>query len=66
MFRRSRYVSPIRCFTESAIDPKRTFPDPHASLYDTFNLQPHLIRRPTQRHLWAAAHRNSAAATAAV
>ena len=38
----------------------------HAAVYNVFNLQPHLIRRPTLRHLRAEAHRTWAAATAAV
>jgi hypothetical protein len=46
-------------------DPLRTFSDPHAPLYDTFNLQPHLIWRPSLRHLRAEARRIWAAATAA-
>jgi hypothetical protein len=29
---------------------------PHASLYDTFNPQPHMIRRPTLRQFRAEAH----------
>jgi transposase-like protein len=37
----------------------------HAAVYNVFNLQPHLIRRPTLRHLRAEAHRTWAAATAA-
>ena len=37
----------------------------HAAFYSVFNLQPHLIRRPTLRHLRAEAHRTWAAATAA-
>ncbi len=37
----------------------------HAAVYNVFNLQPHLIRRPTLRHLRAAAHQTWAAATAA-
>jgi len=38
----------------------------HAAVYNVFNLQPHLIRRPTLRHLRADAHQTWAAATAAV
>lgn len=37
----------------------------HAAVYNTFNLQPRLIRRPTLRHLQADAHRVWEAATAA-
>ena len=37
----------------------------HAVVYNAFNLQPHLIRRPPLRHLQAAARRTWAAATAA-
>ncbi len=37
----------------------------HAAVYNVFNLQPHLIRRPTLRHLRADAHQTWAAATAA-
>ena len=37
----------------------------HAPIYNTFNLQPHLIRRPL-RQFRAEAHRTWAAATAAV
>ncbi len=37
----------------------------HAAVYNTFNLQPHLIRRPTLRRFRAEAHRTWAAATAA-
>ena len=37
----------------------------HAAVYNVFNLQPHLIRRPTLRYLRAEAHRTWAAATAA-
>ncbi len=37
----------------------------HAAVYNVFNLQPHLIRRPILRHLRAEAHRTWAAATAA-
>ena len=37
----------------------------HAPIYNTFNLQPHLIRRPTLRQFRAEAHRAWAAATAA-
>ena len=37
----------------------------HAAVYNVFNLQPHLIRRPTLRHLRATAHQTWAAATAA-
>lgn len=37
----------------------------HAAVYNVFNLQPHLIRRSTLRHLRAEAHRTWAAATAA-
>ena len=36
-----------------------------AAVYNTFNLQPHLIRRPTLRQFRAEAHRTWAAATAA-
>lgn len=36
-----------------------------AAVYNVFNLQPHLIRRSTLRHLRAEAHRTWAAATAA-
>jgi len=35
----------------------------HAAVYNAFNLRPHLIRRPTLRHLRAAAHQTLAAAT---
>lgn len=37
----------------------------HAAVYNTFNVQPHLIRRPTLRQLRADAHRVWEAATAA-
>ncbi len=37
----------------------------HAAVYNAFNLQPHLIRRPTLRQFQAEAHRIWAAATAA-
>ena len=37
----------------------------HAAVYNVFNLQPHLIRRPTLRHLRVQAHQTWAAATAA-
>ncbi|WP_421936505.1 IS6 family transposase [Phenylobacterium sp.] len=37
----------------------------HGPIYNTFNLQPHLVRRPTLRTLRAKAHREWAAATAA-
>lgn len=37
----------------------------HAAVYNVFNLQPHLIRRPTLRNLPAAAHQTWAAVTAA-
>jgi transposase-like protein len=37
----------------------------HAAVYNCFNVQPHLIRRPTLRQLRAEAHRTWAAATAA-
>ena len=37
----------------------------HAPIYNTFNLQPHLIRRPTLRQFWAEAHQTWDAATAA-
>jgi len=37
----------------------------HAAVYNVFNLQPHLIRRPTLRYLRAEAHRTWAAATVA-
>ncbi|MDO8802379.1 IS6 family transposase [Phenylobacterium sp.] len=38
----------------------------HAAVYNVFNLQPHLIRRPTLRLFRAEAHRTWAAATAAL
>ena len=37
----------------------------HAAVYNVFNLQPHLIRRPTLRQFRAEAGRTWAAATAA-
>ena len=37
----------------------------HAAVYNVFNLQPHLIRRPTLRQFRAEAHRTWVAATAA-
>jgi transposase-like protein len=37
----------------------------HAAIYNTFNLQPHLIRRPTLRQFRAAAHQAWAEATMA-
>jgi transposase-like protein len=37
----------------------------HAAVYNCFNTQPHLIRRPTLRQFRAAAHRAWSAATAA-
>jgi putative transposase len=37
----------------------------HAAVYNTFNLQPHLISRPGLRQLRARAHQVWAAATAA-
>ena len=37
----------------------------HASFYNTFNVQPHLVRRPTLRHLRAAANDVWVAATTA-
>lgn len=38
----------------------------HAAVYNVFNLQPHLIRRPPLRHLRADPHQTRAAATVAV
>ncbi|MCW5759302.1 MAG: IS6 family transposase [Phenylobacterium sp.] len=35
----------------------------HGTVYNTFNLQPHLVRRSTLRHFRAEAHRTWAAAT---
>ena len=49
----------------TAFDPERTFSDPHAPLYDTFKLQPHLIRRPPLRQLRTDAYQALAAASAA-
>ena len=37
----------------------------HAAVYNVFNLQPHLIRRPALRQFRAEAHQTWAAATAA-
>jgi putative transposase len=37
----------------------------HAAIYNTFNVQPHLISRPTLRHFRAVAHQTWAAATTA-
>ena len=37
----------------------------HAAVYNTFNTQPHLIRRPTLRRFRADAHRAWAAASTA-
>jgi transposase-like protein len=37
----------------------------HAAVYNCFNLQPHLVRRPTLRRFRAEAHRTWAAANAA-
>src|SRR5690606_5241958 len=37
----------------------------HAAVYNTFNVQPHLIRRPTLRRFHGSAHEMWAAATAA-
>lgn len=37
----------------------------HAAIYNVFNLRPHLIRRPTLRHLRAVAHQTWVAATVA-
>ena len=37
----------------------------HAAVYNVFNLQPHLVRRPTLRQFRTEAHRTWAAATAA-
>ena len=37
----------------------------HAAVYNVFNLQPHLIRRPTLRQFRAEAHQTWVAATAA-
>lgn len=37
----------------------------HAAVYNTFNFQPHLIRRPTLRKFRAEAHQTWAAATVA-
>ena len=37
----------------------------YAAIYNVFNLQPHLIRRPTLRQVRAEAHRTWAVATAA-
>ncbi len=37
----------------------------HAAVYNTFNVQPHLISRPTLRRFRAEAHQTWAAATAA-
>jgi putative transposase len=37
----------------------------HSAVYNVFNTQPHLIRRPTLRQFRAAAHQTWAAATAA-
>ena len=41
------------------------FVSTHSAIYNTFNLQPHLIRRPTLCLFWAEAHRAWAAASAA-
>ena len=41
------------------------FPATHAAVYNVFNLQHHLIRRPTLRQFRAEAHKTWAAATAA-
>jgi hypothetical protein len=49
----------------AASGPERTFSGPHAPLYDTFKLQPHLIRRPPLRHLRTDAYEALAAASAA-
>ena len=43
----------------------RRFLSTHAPIYNTFNLQPHLIRRPTLRLFRAEAHRAWDAANAA-
>jgi hypothetical protein len=43
--------SSLRRDASWTIDPKRMFSDHHASLYETFNLQPHLIRQSTLRVL---------------
>eukprot|EP01041_Mallomonas_annulata_P025245 gene25245-46231_t len=43
----------------------RRFLATHVSIYNTFNLQPHLIRRPTLRLFRAEAYRTWDAATAA-
>jgi putative transposase len=40
------------------------FPATHAAVYNVFNLQPHLIRRPTLRRIQADAHETWAGATA--
>ena len=37
----------------------------HAAVYNTFNVQPHLVSRPTLRHFRAVAHQTWAAATTA-
>ena len=49
---------------KSSVSAQR-FLSTHAAVYNVFNLQPHLIRRPTLRQLRAEAHRTWAAATAA-
>jgi putative transposase len=41
------------------------FLSPHAAVYNTFNVQPHLVSRPTLRHFRAVAHQTWAAATTA-
>jgi putative transposase len=41
------------------------FPSTHAAVYNKFNVQPHIVSRPTLRRFRAAAHQTWAAATVA-
>jgi len=43
----------------------RRFLSTHAAVYNNFNIQPHLVSRPTLRHFREAAHHTWAAAAAA-
>ncbi len=46
-------------------DSAQRFLSTHAAVYNNFNIQPHLVSRPTLRHFRKAAHHTWAAAAAA-